>query len=152
MKATEKTRIDNFLSQQHIALAGYSRSPKKFGHEVYRILKDKGYTVYPVNPAGGMTPDGAEIYPNLQVLPAEVKALLVVTKPDVTPAIIEQALAAGFEHLWIQQMSGSKQLYNRLCAQHEHAVCGKCILLHAQPSGIHKFHRWLAGLVGRLPK
>ncbi|MDR4987515.1 MAG: CoA-binding protein [Bacteroidales bacterium] len=152
MKTSEKSRIDNFLGQQHIALAGYSRSPKKFGHEVYRILKGKGYTLYPVNPAGGRTPDGEDIYTDLQELPAEVKALLVVTKPDVTSEVFEKAVSLGFEYLWIQQMSGSRKVYDRLCKQHENAVCGKCILLHAQPEGVHKFHRWLVGLVGRLPR
>ena len=31
------------------------------------------------------------------------------------------------------------------------AVMGECILMHAQPTGIHRVHRALEGLLGRLP-
>ncbi len=147
-----KASIDSFLSQEHIALAGYSRDTKKFGHVVYKTLKEKGYTIYPVNPAGGRAPGGETIYTAIEALPAEVKALLVFTKPEVTAGLVEKAIAKGFEHIWIQQMSGSKQLYEALAQQDVNAVCGSCILLHAQPTGIHKFHRWLLGLVGKLPR
>ncbi len=147
-----KASVDDFLGQEHIALAGYSRDTKKFGHVVYKTLKEKGYTLYPVNPSGGTASGGETIYTDVESLPPEVKALLVVTKPGITKGVVEKALSNGFEHIWIQQMSGDKQLYEALAQKEINAVCGSCILLHAQPTGIHKFHRWLVGLVGRLPK
>jgi uncharacterized protein len=149
---TSKASVDSFLGQKHIALAGYSRDTKKFGHEVYKTLKEKGYTIYPVNPAGGKAPGGETIYSGIDCLPAEVKALLVLTKPEVTAGLVEKAIASDFEHIWIQQMSGDKQLYESLAKKEVNAVSGSCILLHAQPTGIHKFHRWLLGLFGKLPK
>jgi predicted CoA-binding protein len=147
-----KASVDNFLGQEHIALAGYSRDTKKFGHVVYKTLNEKSYTLYPVNPFGGTAPGGETIYTDVEALPEAVKALLVVTKPDITKGVVEKALSNGFEHIWIQQMSGDKQLYEALAQQDVNVVCGSCILLHAQPTGIHKFHRWLVGLVGKLPR
>ncbi len=152
MEASIKARIERFLDRQHIALAGYSRNTRKFGHVVYKTLKAKGYTLYPVNPSGGKATGGEDIYTDLEALPADVKALVVVTRPDITTGIVEKAIDNGFEHIWIQQMSGSKQLYEQLGQKEVNVVCGNCILLHAQPTGIHKFHRCLLGLVGRLPK
>ncbi len=46
MEKSPKTLIDEFLAQQEIALAGYSHQPKKFGHSVYKTLKEKGYIMH----------------------------------------------------------------------------------------------------------
>ncbi len=64
-----KASVDNFLRQEHIALAGYSRDTKKFGHVAYKTLKEKGYTLYPVNPSGGTAPGGETIYTDIETLP-----------------------------------------------------------------------------------
>jgi hypothetical protein len=147
-----KASVDAFLEQTHIGLAGYSRHPKKFGFLVYKTLKEKGYTVHPVNPAGGTTPEGTPIHPDVGSLPGEVRALLVVTRPEVTPAVVDQALERGFGHLWIQQMSGSKDLRSRLEKEEINVVYDRCVLMHAHPTGIHKWHRWILSVFGRLPK
>ncbi len=151
MTTSDKSRIDGFLSQEQIALAGYSRNPKKFGHDVYKTLKEKGYTIHPVNPAGGVTPAGETIHQSLNTLPPEVEALLIMTKPEVAPQVAEQALAKGINRLWIQQMSGSTALKQMLDESQADAVYNRCILLHANPTGIHKFHRRILGFFGRLP-
>jgi len=31
-------------------------------------------------------------------------------------------------------------------------IHGECILMFARPAGIHWFHRWLWGVLGRLPQ
>ncbi len=152
MALSPKTSIDNFLNQPHIALAGYSTNSKKFGHTVYKTLQEKGYQLYPVNPKGGSTPEGDTIYPSIAALPTQVKALIVLTQPSVTEQVVDTALGREMEHIWIQQMSGSKELYSKLQELDINAICGRCILLHARPEGIHKLHRTILGLFGRLPR
>jgi predicted CoA-binding protein len=147
---TKKAQIDNFLAQPHIAVAGYSKNPRKFGAQVFNSLKEKGYNVYPVNPAGGKTPGGQTIFEDLGALPQEVKALYVVTKPDVSQDLVEKAIAKGFTHFWIQQMSDNAQVIDLLKEVPE-KVTGECIFMHTNPTGIHKFHWWLAKIFGRLP-
>jgi len=40
-----------FLDRKNaIAVVGVSGKPKKYGHIVYKDLKEAGYEVYPVNP------------------------------------------------------------------------------------------------------
>ncbi len=151
METSPRIHIDAFLGQKHIALAGYSHTPKKFGHVVYKILKEKGYTVHPVNPAGGKAPGGERVHAGLETLPLEVEALLIMTKPEITPVVVEQALEKGIKYLWVQQLSGSKDVKQMLDDNQVEAVYNRCILLHANPSGIHKFHRWILGVLGRLP-
>lgn len=147
-----KESIDAFLAQQHIAVAGYSRNPKKFGTILFNTLKEKGYEMYAVNPSGGTTADGQPVYQDIAALPPHVKALVVVTRPEVTVGVLDQALQKGIDNIWIQQMSDNKEVLGRLNQSPVNHVSGSCILLHAQPTGFHKFHRWIAGVFGRLPQ
>lgn len=149
MKA-KKEQIDNFLAQPHIAVAGYSTNPKKFGAMVFTNLKEQGYNVYPVNPAGGTTSDGHTVYESIDTLPADVKALYVVTKPAVSSTLVQSALDKGFTHFWIQQMSDNAEVLD-LLKDVPDKVTKECIFMHTNPTGIHKFHWWLAKVFGRLP-
>ncbi len=151
MKTSDKSRIDEFLAHEHIALAGYSHNPKKFGHQVYKILKQKGYSIHPVNPSGGTAPGGETVHQGLNALPPGVDTLLIMTKPEVTLKVVGQALDEGLKRLWIQQMSGSKSVEEMFDGSPVDVVYDRCILLHANPTGIHKFHRWILGVFGRLP-
>jgi len=47
---SSKAAIEAFISQPALALIGISRSRKKFGNLAYRVLKSKGYRVYPIHP------------------------------------------------------------------------------------------------------
>jgi predicted CoA-binding protein len=43
--------IKDFLRKQNIfAVIGVSSNPAKYGHQVYKDLKEAGYVVYAVNP------------------------------------------------------------------------------------------------------
>lgn len=149
---TEKEKIDVFLSQQHIAVVGFSRDAKKFGTQVFEMLKTRGYNVYPVNPAGGQTPDGGIVYPALGELPGEVKAAVILTKPAITNQVIKEAVKKGLSLLWVQQMSDNKETLPLLEQSGLTYITKRCIFMYANPGGFHKFHRWLVGLFGRLPK
>ncbi len=148
---TKKAQIDNFLAQQKIAVAGYSKNPKKFGAQIYKTLREKGYELYPVNPAGGTTPEGDPIYVTLDAIPADVKALYLVTKPEVTSKLIDKAKEKEFTHIWVQQMSENAEVLAKLNNFPE-KVTGQCMFMHAQPTGFHKFHWWLSKTFGTLPK
>jgi predicted CoA-binding protein len=150
MKPT-KVQIESFLAQKHIALAGYSDKKSKFGHSVYEALLQKGYDVYPVNPKGGKTEKGKDVYKNIDELPEQVTALVAVTRPEVTEVIIEKAVEKGISHIWVQQMSDSAKVLE-LLKDHPLHITGKCIILHANPTGFHKLHWWVAKTFGLLPK
>jgi uncharacterized protein len=147
---TTKAQIDEFLSMNRIVLAGYSTHSRKFGAMVYNALKEKGYSIFPVNPAGGLTPDGENIYRNLDELPEDVKAICVVTKPEVSETIVNDALKKGFTHFWVQQMSENSKVLEAL-GKAPVAITGQCIILHTNPGGFHKVHLWFAKLFRMMP-
>lgn len=152
MKQNDKHQVESFLAQKHIAVVGYSRNPQKFGYQVFDMLKTKGYQVYPVNPTGGLTPSGEQIFSSVAALPEQVKAALFAVKPDITNLIIKEASEKKLTHIWVQQMSENMATMEVLKQSQVMYVVKRCIFMHANPSGFHKFHRWLVGLFGRLPK
>lgn len=148
---TSRARIDAFLGQQTLALAGVSRGGGKFGNAVLKDLSAKGYEILPVHPAAEEI-DGVRCHPSLAALPKPVGGLVLVVPPSQTERLVREAHEAGIRRVWMQQGAESAEAL-RFCEQHGiEAVHGECIMMFAEPRGFHRFHRWLWGLLGRLPK
>ena len=47
---TSRKLVEDFISQNNIAVVGVSRKKSKFGNYIYRELKKKDYRVFPINP------------------------------------------------------------------------------------------------------
>ena len=148
---TNKSAVDEFLNQKTLAVIGASRSGKKFGNGAARELRKKGYRVIPVNPEAE-TIDGERCYSSLSDLPEQVGGLLIVVPPSETEKVVKEASGAGIRNIWMQQGAESETAIEYCKQQEISVVHGECILMFAQPSGVHKFHHWLWGLFGKLPR
>ena len=147
-----KKDIEKFLEPKKLAIAGVSRNPKKFGYMVYAELKKKGYAVYPINPNAPEI-DGVACYNTVSDLPQDVKHLLILTPKKDTDAVLREAIQKGITSIWVQQMSETAETMRIASAYNTEVILKKCIFMFADPvGGIHKFHRTLAGIFGRLPK
>ena len=149
---TSKTAVEEFIAQKSLAVVGASRSKAKFGTMVYTELKQKGYRVFAVNPHATEIL-GDPCYPSLKDLPEPVGGAVVVLPPQQTEAVVRDAAAAGMTRLWLQQGSESTAAL-QLCEEHGiNVIHGECILMFAKPVGFgHNLHRWVWGLLGKLPK
>ena len=87
---TLKTKVDDFLAQKRIAVAGVSRdnSHHPVGNLIYHRLKNTGHEVFPVNPNMEMF-EGARCYPDLRSIPGGVDGVVIITRPEVTKHIVE---------------------------------------------------------------
>jgi predicted CoA-binding protein len=147
-----KKDIEKFLGPKKLAIAGVSRNPKKFGYQIYGELKKRGYEVYPVNPQTSEIA-GVTCYRSVSDLPAGVDRLLIVTPKQQTDAVLREAIKKGIPHVWVQQMSETKDTLKIAEENHVDLIAKKCIFMFADPvQSIHKFHRTLAKWFGRLPK
>jgi predicted CoA-binding protein len=101
--------IKDFLRKENVfAVVGVSRNPKKYGHQVYKDLKEGGYTVYPVNPHIDEVL-GDKCYPSLSDLPEKPDVVDTVVPPAVTEAIVKECKALGIDKVWMQPGSESEQ-------------------------------------------
>lgn len=138
----------DFVKDGEIAVAGASRNPKKFGNIVLKTLKSKGLHVYPLNPNTDQI-EGDTCYRNLKDLPANVKNLVVLLKPSQTEKIVREAISNGIKKVWIQQGSETAEAVKTAKEAGITLISGKCILMYADPSGVHKFHMRINKLFGK---
>lgn len=162
LKATNKTsleaKIDDFLSQRRIAVAGVSRDDNHHpaANLIYRRLKQTGHEVFAVNPHL-QTFEGDRCYPNVQSVPGGVDAVVIVTRPETTAKIVRECSAAGIRRVWMHQStakgSSVSQEAVEYCRAHDISViAGACPMMFGPGIDFgHACMRWMLKLTGGLP-
>jgi len=84
-----------------IAVVGLSDDPSKTSHMVSEAMQRKGYRIIPVNP-NAKTILGETCYPSLKDVPVPIDIVNVFRRPEHTPPIAAEAVAAGAKVLWLQ--------------------------------------------------
>jgi hypothetical protein len=131
-------------------LAVVGVSDRDFGGVIYKTLKKRGYTVYPVHPTR-QTFDGDRCFGSLLDLPPQVKSAVIAVSPERAEKVIDDAIAAQFTDLWFQQGKKFDVAVARAESHGLRTVSRKCILMYAQPvTGIHSAHRFVSRIFGRL--
>jgi uncharacterized protein len=149
---TSKFVVDNFINQKTFAVVGASRDKRKFGNTIYTELKKKRYKVYPVNP-GADEIDGDKCYANMKEIPEKPDAIILSVKPEKAEAVIKEAVEIGIKNIWMQQGSESDETINYCKENNINVIHNECVLMFMEPVGsVHKFHRFLWSLLGKLPK
>ena len=144
--------IDDFLAQRTLALVGVSRDGKGFGNAIRKELTAKGYRLLLVHPEADSIA-GQPCARSLGAVAAEVGGLVLVTPPAATTELCRQAAGAGIRRIWMQQGAESDEAIRFCEEQGLAAVHHQCLLMFAEPAGFpHRTHRWLRGLLGRLPR
>lgn len=157
--ATLDRRVDEFLAQKRIAVAGVSRNHRQHpaGNLIYRRLKDSGHEVFPVNPQM-QTFEGDTCYPNLQSIPGGVDGVVITTRPEATERIVRDCRDVGIRRVWMHQSMGTKgssvsPAAVQYCRQHDIGViAGGCPMMYG--TGVdfgHTCMRWILKLTGGLP-
>ena len=90
-----------FLAAKSFAVAGASRDRSKYGNKVFHALVASGRKVYPLNPSASEI-EGQTAYASIANLPEVPESLSIVTPPNVTRQVIQQAIAAGVKNIWMQ--------------------------------------------------
>jgi predicted CoA-binding protein len=145
-----RAAIEEFVGQRALALVGVSRNGQGFGNIVRKELAARGYDLVLVHP-GVRSIGGQPCAARLSDLAGRVEGVVLVTPPDSTTELVREAAAAGIRRVWMQQGAESEEAI-RFCQRSGLSeIHGECILMYTEPRGIHSFHRWLRGVLGRLP-
>jgi len=147
---TTKASIDRFLSQPHLALVGVSRSGKKFGNFALKELTAKGYRVSVIHTSAREI-GGTRCFSSLADLQDAVGGVMISVPRNEAADLIREAAAVGIRNIWLQKGAESPEAIEFCRSQGINLVHGECILMFARPTGVHRFHRWLWGLLGKLP-
>ncbi|WP_213807041.1 CoA-binding protein [Granulicella sp. dw_53] len=110
-----------------IAVVGLSEDPSKPSHYVSEYMQQRGYQIFPVNPAIASVL-GETSYPSLTGLPVKPDIVNVFRLPSFIPAIVEEMLTLGLKDLWIQQGIVNREAAARAEAGGIRVVMDRCIM------------------------
>jgi predicted CoA-binding protein len=99
--------VTEFMAQKKFAVVGASENTEKYGNQILKNLKDRGYEVYPVNPKLESL-DNIKVYHTLSDIPVEVDVVDFVVPPQVTEEVLKECKSLGLTRIWLQPGSESE--------------------------------------------
>ena len=105
-------KIKAFFAGRRFAVVGASRDRAKYGNKVLRAYQQNDLEVFPVNPSADEV-EGLQAYSDLTSLPESVHGISIVTPPDVTERVVEEAIELGIENIWLQPGAESPRAVSR---------------------------------------
>lgn len=100
MKEPELKELD-LLKMKVWAVVGANQNPEKYGNMIYKKLKEKGFTVFPVNPVYEEV-EGDRCYKNLSSLPEKPEVINMVVAPERAKGFLQEAAGLGIKYVWFQ--------------------------------------------------
>ena len=114
-----------------VAVVGATDNPSKYGHVIYKDLKQKGFTVYPVNPKAS-TVDGDKVYSTVGEIPEKPTIVNVVVPPKVALGVIQQCLDIGVMNVWLQPGAESPENLAFLEESDFNYLANACIMVQSR--------------------
>jgi predicted CoA-binding protein len=149
---TTRAQINKFFEADRIAIAGVSRNEKKFGNQILKELVKKNYDIIPINPNAEEI-EGRKCYRSVDELPEGIKSILIATPKKQTDETLRKAINKGMANIWIQQMSETENTLKIAEENQKEIIFDKCVFMFAEPvAGVHKFHRTILTIFGKLPR
>jgi predicted CoA-binding protein len=96
------------MAQERFAIVGATDNPQKYGNQIVKNLKSRGYEVYPVNPKLKEL-EGLTCYSSLADIPVKVDIVDFVVPPAVTEEILKECKELGLSRIWLQPGSESER-------------------------------------------
>ncbi|MBZ0294306.1 MAG: CoA-binding protein [Anaerolineae bacterium] len=151
---THQERVQDFLAQKRIAVSGLSRTKDSGAGAIYLKLRDHGYQVFPIHPNAEAL-HGDTCYPNLSAIPSGVDAVFIMNSPDITNAIVDEALGLGIQRVWMHNntlmpSSVSETAVNQCRAANINVISVGCPMMFLEPDFFHSCMRWMIRATGRM--
>ncbi|MEW5814009.1 MAG: CoA-binding protein [Spirochaetota bacterium] len=150
-----KNTIDKFIELKKVGIVGVSRDSQKWGNMLFRTLKKRDYTVYPVNPNTEEIM-GAKCYPSVKLLPAEVENIIITVPSNITEQVVTEIPGTHIKRVWMHRGGGqgsqSEKAIEYCRNNGVEVVYDLCPLMFIPPAGIHKLHFLFKKLFGKLPQ
>ena len=101
-----KQAAADFLDHKRIAVTGVSRSPKDHGaNVVYKRLRDRGYTVFAINPNAEEV-EGDHCFHDLAAVAGGVEGVVIGTSPKNAEATMREVVELGIDRVWMHRGPG----------------------------------------------
>ncbi len=125
----QQSNYQVFWGHRSFAVVGHLKRGG-FPRLTYQGLKQRGKTVFPVDPSAGEI-DGDTAYPDLASLPTAVEAVVLEVRKEETEGWVEQAAANGIRNVWIHQNRETPEALERAELEGLDVKTGTCAVVRA---------------------
>ncbi|KAJ2400001.1 hypothetical protein GGI23_002311 [Coemansia sp. RSA 2559] len=121
-----------FFSSKAFAVVGASADRSKYGNKVLQWYIDNKLPVTPINPKVDEI-EGLKCSKSLSDIPVSELSVSVITPPQVSRHVLEEAAALGIRHMWFQPGSEPPE-FKELANKHGIQAIGDgpCILVEGE--------------------
>jgi predicted CoA-binding protein len=119
--------ISATLAMKKWAVVGAHNDPARYGYRIYRLLRDAGYTVWPIHPRLKEI-DGDAVYTGLRQLPEVPEVVDMVVNPETGLRVFEDIAALGIKYVWMQPGTRS-DVIREYAAAHGISLIEDCVLV-----------------------
>ena len=126
---TIEKQIEQFLTAPVFGVVGASTNRDKYGNKVLRCYQQNDLRVIPVHPKEKQV-EGLDCVASVADLSAEVQSISIITPPQITEKVVEQAAAHGIKNIWMQVGSESPAAVTYCEEQGLNVIAdGSCVLV-----------------------
>lgn len=143
--------VRKFLDAKNYIFYGISSNKSKFSNTAVKHLASRGSKIYPVHPE--ITDiEGIKCYKSINEIERMPDSAIIFLSPENTEKVLPDINNAGIKNIWIQQRSESEKAVAFCKDNGINLIHGECILMFSEPVPfIHKIHKWINGIAGKLP-
>jgi uncharacterized protein len=92
-----------------VAVIGASNDRSKYGNKAVRAYRQRGFSVYPVNPSENEI-EGLTAYRSIMDLPVRPDLVSVYVRPQVVLQLLPDIAAKGCDELWLNPGTESQEV------------------------------------------
>jgi hypothetical protein len=117
-----------------VAIVGASAKPERPSFQAVERFRARGYTVWPVHPAGGVIAECA-VYKSLSQLPSNPSIICMYVNPTVGLSMLDDIVACAPAILWLNPGADGEPLTSAARARGLHVVeaCSLVVLGYGDP-------------------
>lgn len=125
--------VKHFRTMPPVALIGASNDSTKYGNIIFKDLKSKGYTVYPINPKATSI-EGVPALHSLEELKEKtnVDLLVYVIPPALTLESLKKAKELGYKKIWLQPGAADAAVAEYLDTNDFQYIIGACVMVESR--------------------
>jgi hypothetical protein len=94
------------------AVIGASNDRRKYGNKAFRALRERGFTVWPVNPTESEV-EGAPAFKSIRDVPERPEMVTLYVRPEVVMKILPDIAAKGCDELWLNPGTDSDEVLRK---------------------------------------
>ncbi|MEM9538466.1 MAG: CoA-binding protein [Cyanobacteria bacterium P01_E01_bin.42] len=131
LKGNDRVVGDILANAKTIAVVGHSNKRDRPSYRIAQFLREKGYTVYPVNPT--LTEiEGMQCYSSLKEIPTAIDIVNIFRRSEFLPEIATEAISIGAKVFWAQEGIIHPEAAKKATEAGLKVVMDACIMIEAQ--------------------